>query len=79
MDGAETRFDRSTDCEVKLTIYNILEQKVRVLLDEYQNPGNKSVKLDGKDEQGEEVTSGVYFYRFEAGDFVQSKKMVLLK
>ncbi len=68
-----------TDCQVTLSIYNILGQKVRVLLDEYQSAGDKSVKWDGKDDQGQEVTSGVYFYRIQAGDFVQSRKMVLMK
>ncbi|MCK4428149.1 MAG: T9SS type A sorting domain-containing protein, partial [candidate division Zixibacteria bacterium] len=68
-----------TDCQVTLSIYNILGQKVRVLVDEYQSTGNKSVTWDGKDDQGQEVTSGVYFYRIQAGDFVQSKKMVLIK
>lgn len=68
-----------TDCHVKLSIYNVLAQRVRVLVDEYQDAGNKSVMWDGKDEQGQDVTSGIYFYRIEAGDFSQSKKMVLLR
>jgi flagellar hook assembly protein FlgD len=68
-----------TDCHVTLSIYNILGQKVRVLVDEYQSTGNKSVTWDGRDDRGQEVTSGIYFYRLEAGDFNQSRKMLLLK
>ncbi|MCJ7497238.1 MAG: T9SS type A sorting domain-containing protein, partial [candidate division Zixibacteria bacterium] len=64
---------------VTLSIYNILGQKVRVLVDEYQSAGYKSVRWDGRDNLGREVTSGIYFYRIEAGDFVQAKRMVLIK
>jgi len=69
----------STDCRVTLTVYNILGQKVRVLVDEYQSAGHKSVTWDGKDDQGQDATSGVYFYRIQAGDFAEAKKMLLLK
>ena len=75
----EIAYTLPTDCEVKLTIYNILGQKVRVLVDEQQSAGRKSVKWDSRDEQGQEVTSGIYIYRMQAGDFAQSKRMVLLK
>jgi hypothetical protein len=68
-----------TDCLVTLTVYNILGQKVKVLVDEYQDAGNKLVKWDGKDERGREVTSGVYFFKIKAGDFTEAKKMLLLK
>jgi hypothetical protein len=68
-----------TDCEVTLAVYNILGQKVKVLVDEYQSAGYKSVEWDGKDDQGRELTTGVYFYRIKAGDFVQARKMVLVK
>jgi hypothetical protein len=68
-----------TDCQVTLTVYNILGQKVRVLVEEYQSAGYKSVNWDGKDGQGQALVSGVYFYRIQAGDFVQTKKMLLIK
>ncbi|MCK4404108.1 MAG: T9SS type A sorting domain-containing protein [candidate division Zixibacteria bacterium] len=65
--------------QVKIRIYNILGQKVRNLVDEPQEPGYKTIHWDGKDDGGNEVSSGVYFYRIEAGDFVKCKKMTLLK
>jgi hypothetical protein len=68
-----------TECRVTLSIYNILGQKVKVLVDEYQDAGYKSVQWDGKDSQGQELATGIYFYRIKAGDFVQAKKMVLMK
>ncbi len=64
---------------VTLNVYNLLGQKVRVLVDEYQSAGYKTVSWDSKDDQGQEVTSGVYFYRIQAGDFTEAKKMLLLK
>jgi hypothetical protein len=75
----EIEYDLPTECYVTLSVYNILGQKVKVLVDENQSAGRKSAKWDSKDEQGQEVTSGVYFYRIQAGNFVQSKKMILMK
>lgn len=64
---------------VKITIYNVLGQRVRNLVDEEQGPGYKKIHWDGRDDAGVEVSSGVYFYRIKAGDFVECKKMTLLK
>jgi hypothetical protein len=64
---------------VKIQIYNILGQRVRNLVDERQEPGYKLINWDGKDDHGNEVSSGIYFYRIVAGDFVKCKKMTLLK
>ena len=65
--------------EVRVSIYNILGQKVRTLVDGRETAGQKSIIWDGKNERGEEVSSGIYFYRLEAEEFVQTKKMLLLK
>jgi hypothetical protein len=59
---------------VQLTIYNVLGQGVAMLVDEYQEAGTYRVIWDAR-----EYASGVYFCRFKAGDFVKTKKMVLLK
>jgi hypothetical protein len=67
------------DCHVTLNVYNMLGQKVRVLVDEHQSAGHKSATWDGKDADGRELSTGIYFYRIEAGDFEQSKKMVFIK
>jgi len=65
--------------QVKIQIYNVLGQRVRNLVDERQEPGYKMINWDGKDDQGNEVSSGIYFYRIVAGDFVKCKKMTLLQ
>ncbi|MFQ6091186.1 MAG: FG-GAP-like repeat-containing protein [bacterium] len=62
-----------------LKIYNILGQEVRTLLDEHQKPGYYTVTWDGRDENGREVASGVYFYRLTAGEYTYTKRMVLLR
>lgn len=65
--------------EVRIQIYNILGQKVRDLVDELQEAGYKMIQWDGRDGSGEEVSSGIYFYRIVAGDFVKCRKMTILK
>ena len=62
---------------VRLTIYNLLGQQVRVLVEEVQGMGGHSVEWDGLDETGLTVSSGLYFYRLEAGDQVLVRKMLL--
>jgi hypothetical protein len=59
---------------VKLTVYNLLGQKVATLLENRMEAGAHSVVFDAA-----RFASGVYFYRIEAGDFTMSKKMLLLK
>ena len=62
-----------------IVIYNILGQDVRFLVDEYKDAGEHTIVWDGKDSQGQQVATGVYFYRLVANDFVDSKKMLLLR
>jgi photosystem II stability/assembly factor-like uncharacterized protein len=58
----------------KLVVYDLLGREVAVLVNEKKAPGSYEVTFDA-----EGLSSGVYFYRLEAGSFVQIKKMVLLK
>jgi len=65
--------------DVELAVYNILGRKVTTLVDEDMPAGYHSVQWDGTDVKGCEVSSGIYFYRIKAGDYAESKKMLLLK
>ena len=65
--------------EVKLVIYNVLGQKVRTLLNKQMEAGYHSVIWDGRNDEGRAVASGIYIYRFEAGDFQKTMKLMLLK
>jgi hypothetical protein len=68
-----------SNCQVTLVIYNILGQKVRTLINSYQDAGFKSVRWNGEDDSGDQVSAGVYFYSIKADNFSQTKKMLLLK
>jgi uncharacterized delta-60 repeat protein len=72
-------FQLSKSGQVKIEIFNILGQKVRTLVDQYLKAGYKLVDWDGKDNSGNDVSSGIYFFRLQAGEFAQTKKMVLLR
>ncbi len=64
---------------VELTIYNILGRKVLTLINEIQMTGFHSIHWDGLNETKTAVASGVYFYRIEAGDFLEKKKLLLVR
>ena len=65
--------------KVKLVVYNTLGQKIRTLVDRELEAGLYDAKWDGRNESGTVVASGVYVYRFEAGDFQDVRKMMFLK
>lgn len=80
-------FNQSTKIEfnlansgfVSLNIYDLLGRKIQTLVNQHLSWGYKSVLWDGKDNSGNDVASGIYFYRLKVGDFCQTKKLVLLK
>ncbi len=65
--------------EVKLAVYNVIGQKVTTLIDGSMQAGYHSIEWDGVNSNGKQVSSGVYFYKIQAGDYSHSKKMLLLK
>ena len=75
----QIRYALAENAQVRLEIFNILGQKVKVLVDEYQTAGYKQVVWDGRNGSGDAVSSGVYFYRINAGKNSQVLKMSLLK
>jgi len=64
---------------VSLKVYDIRGRLVRILADGLEQAGTHVVMWDGKNENGEFVASGTYFYRLKAGDYISTRKMVLLK
>jgi hypothetical protein len=82
----EIKYELPENSHVTLTIFNLVGQKIRTLVDEQQNAGYYSIPWDSKDEFGQEVASGIYFYRIsvrptEAGGkpFEAVRKMTLLR
>ena len=66
--------------DVELTVYNVVGQVVRTLVAEHQSAGRYVVEWDATNDNGHSLSSGMYFYRLEAGgDFHEVKKMLLLK
>ncbi|HPM36567.1 MAG TPA: T9SS type A sorting domain-containing protein [candidate division Zixibacteria bacterium] len=65
--------------QVTIEIFNVLGQQVRTLVNEPQSAGSYRVEWNGSDKAGNSVSTGVYLYRFQAGDVVQTKKMLLIK
>ena len=64
---------------VRLAVYNLLGQEVRVLVNERMEAGWFTSTWDGTDNLGRSVASGIYLYRIQAGDFLTSRRMMLLK
>ena len=65
---------------VNISIYNVMGQEVKKVLNNRRlNAGFHTKVWDGRDNQGRELPTGNYFYSIEAGDFRQTKKMILLK
>jgi hypothetical protein len=59
---------------VRLTVYNAVGEEIGILVNQDLSPGIYRADFDGSN-----LPSGVYYYRLEAGDFTQTKKMVLIK
>ncbi len=64
---------------VTLKIYDVLGREVKTLVSNEQNNGIHSVQWNGDNNYGAKVSSGIYLYRIEAGNFIQTKKMLLIK
>ena len=73
------RYDLPENSLVNITIYDMLGREVKTLVNSAQDAGFKSVIWDATNDFGKPVSAGVYLYQIQAGEFVQNKKMVLLK
>ncbi|MDP4173355.1 MAG: T9SS type A sorting domain-containing protein [Bacteroidota bacterium] len=59
---------------VKLKVYDILGKEVAILVNKYQNAGSYTIKFDASS-----LPSGIYLYRLEAGSFIETRKLILIK
>ena len=73
------RFALPANVQVELTLYDMAGQKVATLLSGPRQAGIYSLQWDGRDDQGRELASGVYFYRLQAGAQVETRKLLLLR
>jgi len=70
----QIQMDIPKSCDVTLQIYDLLGKKIATIVDEQKQPGNYQVKW-----YPESISSGIYFYQLKAGDFVETKKLILQK
>ena len=73
------RYDLPEQAQVTLTVYDLIGREVTQLVNTVQEAGFRSVQWNATDMHGKPVSAGVYLYQIRAGEFVQTKKMVLLK
>ncbi|MBX7150431.1 T9SS type A sorting domain-containing protein [bacterium] len=74
------RYEIPIRSQVSLKIYNVLGQEINtVVKNTLLDPGQYSIQWDGRNNKGDVVSSGIYIYRLQANQFVQSKKMILIK
>ncbi len=73
------RYDLPAPAHVKLELYNLLGQRVSLLLDKRVEAGYQQVIWDGRNGAGNLIASGMYFYRIQAGDFRKVRKMMLIR
>jgi hypothetical protein len=71
--------DVSSPIYTTLRIYNIPGQEIRTLIDEAQGPGYYTVTWDGKNNQGRNVSSGIYLYQLKVGNNMRLERMVMIK
>ncbi|SVB87380.1 uncharacterized protein METZ01_LOCUS240234, partial [marine metagenome] len=73
------RYDLPEDALVNIAIYDMLGRKIRTLISSQHSAGYKSVQWNATNDAGSPVSAGLYFYMIQAGDFKQTKKMMLVK
>jgi hypothetical protein len=73
------RFRLADAARAELTVFDVRGRRIRTLVDEVLSAGEHAQGWDGTNQRGEPVASGVYFYRLTAGDFRETRRMLLLK
>ena len=64
---------------VSITVYNLMGEKVATLINKNQDPGYYFTNWDSRNDMGINVSAGMYIYQIRAGDYVKSRKLILLK
>ena len=75
----QIRYDLPEDSYVSITIYDIIGRNIKSLVNTDQTAGYRSIRWNATNNLGEPVSAGMYIYMIQAGEFRQTKKMVLLK
>ena len=73
------RYDLPENGHVNIIIYDMLGRQVKTLMDQTQDAGYRSVIWNATNDYGKPVSAGIYLYQIQAGEYISTKKMVLLK
>jgi hypothetical protein len=73
------RYDLPENGHINITIYDMLGRQVKTLMDQTQDAGYRSIIWDATNDYGKPVSAGIYLYQIQAGEYISTKKMVLLK
>ena len=73
------RYELPEDAVVNITIYDMMGRVVKTLINSSQTAGYKSIQWNATNDKNHPVSAGLYLYTIQAGDYSQTKKMVLLK
>ena len=73
------RYEIAVNTNVKITIYDMMGRLVKILTDKMEMAGYKSIKWNGTNDRNEPVSAGLYLYTIQAGDYIKTRKMVLIK
>ena len=73
------RYDLPEQTQVTLTVFDLMGRQIIKLVNTTQDVGNKSVRWNATNSFGKSVSAGVYLFQIRAGEFVQTKKMLVLK
>ena len=73
------RYELPENGLVNIIIYDMLGKQVKTLINQTQDAGYRSVIWDATNDYGKPVSAGIYLYQIQAGEYMQTKKMVLLK
>ena len=72
-------FDLNEAAPVRLTVYNVLGQKIMDLFDGFRSAGSYQVRWDGRDSRGLKMATGVYVYKLDVGGSSAARTMILLQ
>ena len=73
------RYNLPENGHVNVTIYDMLGRQVKTLINKTQDAGYKAVIWNATNDYGKPVSAGIYLYQIQAGEYISTKKMVLLK
>ena len=77
--STEISFSLEERAEVKLGIYNLLGQEVKMLISDIIDAGMFSIRWDGTDENGRQIPGGIYFYRLHVDEWTTTRKMIAVE